>query len=162
MESGSAFGARVYGESGTLGPGQVTVWARETWGVESGIENGGERATKDVLLLLLLLALKVCERVSRKKTQMDCVGSSMSAIKSEEKLARVYDKALSNTLLNTSKALLVGIAFSAIAFRRKTWPIALSTGVGLGMSYSDCTQYCLLFNCLICFLVISRRSRRTE
>jgi hypothetical protein len=49
--------------------------------------------------------------------------SLKSTLKSEERLAQTYDRCLSNTLLNTSKALLVGIAFSAIAFRRKTWPI---------------------------------------
>ncbi|KXN87167.1 Mitochondrial inner membrane organizing system protein 1, partial [Leucoagaricus sp. SymC.cos] len=34
----------------------------------------------------------------------------------------------------------VGIVASVIFFRRRTWPIALSTGFGAGAAYADCDR----------------------
>ncbi|KAI9146173.1 hypothetical protein BKA69DRAFT_1043355 [Paraphysoderma sedebokerense] len=31
-----------------------------------------------------------------------------------------------------------GIALSVILFRKRTWPIAFSTGIGTGMAYEQC------------------------
>ncbi|KAI6002151.1 hypothetical protein EDD15DRAFT_2361491 [Pisolithus albus] len=37
----------------------------------------------------------------------------------------------------------VGVVASVILFRRRTWPVALSTGFGMGAAYADCDR---LFN----------------
>ncbi|KAG0703587.1 hypothetical protein DFH29DRAFT_998412 [Suillus ampliporus] len=33
-----------------------------------------------------------------------------------------------------------GVVASVILFRRRTWPIALSTGFGMGAAYADCDR----------------------
>ncbi|CAG2214257.1 MINOS1 [Mytilus edulis] len=49
------------------------------------------------------------------------------------------DAELMNNIESTSPSGLgVGIVLSFILFKRKTWPVALGTGFGLGMGYSNC------------------------
>ncbi|KAJ3158059.1 hypothetical protein HDU89_000442 [Geranomyces variabilis] len=64
----------------------------------------------------------------------------VDSITSEEILARKYDRALSNFLVKSSVGASVGIALSFLFFRRRTWPIALGTGAGLGIAYEQCAR----------------------
>ncbi|TPX54499.1 hypothetical protein PhCBS80983_g05893 [Powellomyces hirtus] len=63
-----------------------------------------------------------------------------SVIPSEEILARKYDRALANAAIKAGLGVSVGVGLSFIFFRRKMWPIALSTGFGLGIAYEQCAR----------------------
>lgn len=68
---------------------------------------------------------------------------SKSAIPSEERLAQAYDRCISNTLIKSGFGFCIGVGLSFLLFKRKTWVVGLSTGIGLGTAYSDCVQYVL-------------------
>ncbi|CAG8632307.1 708_t:CDS:2 [Ambispora leptoticha] len=61
-------------------------------------------------------------------------------IPSEEILNEKWDKCISNFLVKTGIGLSVGIIASALIFRKRTWPIAMSTGFGIGVAYADCQR----------------------
>ncbi|CAG8727594.1 16571_t:CDS:2 [Gigaspora margarita] len=52
----------------------------------------------------------------------------------------MWDFCISNLLVKTGIGLSVGIVASALIFKRKSWPIALSTGFGIGVSYAECQK----------------------
>uniref|UniRef100_A0A8C5DPY5 MICOS complex subunit MIC10 n=1 Tax=Gouania willdenowi TaxID=441366 RepID=A0A8C5DPY5_GOUWI len=43
-----------------------------------------------------------------------------------------------NLLLLQATGLGVGIVFSVILFKRRTWPLWFGSGLGLGMGYNNC------------------------
>ncbi|KNE69771.1 hypothetical protein AMAG_14311 [Allomyces macrogynus ATCC 38327] len=61
-------------------------------------------------------------------------------IPSEEVLARKWDRCLSNFLVKAGAATSVGIVTSVLLFRKKTWPVALAAGFGLGVAYEQCQR----------------------
>ncbi|KAJ3040281.1 hypothetical protein HK097_002594 [Rhizophlyctis rosea] len=61
-------------------------------------------------------------------------------LSSEEILSRKWDKCLANHAIKGAVGLSVGIGLSFLFFRRRAWPIGLSTGFGLGMAYDECTK----------------------
>jgi inner membrane organizing system protein 1 len=52
-------------------------------------------------------------------------------------LSTKFDKTVSELIVNTSVGLTVGICASFLLFKRKTWPIALTTGFGIGLTYGE-------------------------
>ncbi|KAF8310407.1 DUF543-domain-containing protein [Clavulina sp. PMI_390] len=64
----------------------------------------------------------------------------MSSTSSENTVAQKYDRCLADLIVKTGLGLGVGIVGSVIFFRRRGWPVALSTGFGAGMSYADCDR----------------------
>ncbi|KAI8922711.1 hypothetical protein BC831DRAFT_474797 [Entophlyctis helioformis] len=61
-------------------------------------------------------------------------------VPSEELLARKWDKCVANFAIKTGAGLTVGIGLSFLFFKRRGWPIGLSTGFGAGIAYSECSQ----------------------
>ncbi|KAJ7217172.1 hypothetical protein GGX14DRAFT_696147 [Mycena pura] len=47
---------------------------------------------------------------------------------------------LADFLVKAGVGFSAGVVLSVILFRRRTWPIALSTGFGAGAAYADCDR----------------------
>ncbi|KAI6115379.1 hypothetical protein EDD16DRAFT_1595298 [Pisolithus croceorrhizus] len=62
---------------------------------------------------------------------------------SENIVNQKYDRCLADLLVKAGVGFGVGVVASVILFRRRTWPVALSTGFGIGAAYADCDR---LFN----------------
>ncbi|EAU83933.1 hypothetical protein CC1G_10338 [Coprinopsis cinerea okayama7 len=59
---------------------------------------------------------------------------------SEDIVGRKYDQCLADLILKTGIGFGAGVVASVILFRRRTWPIALTTGFGAGIAYADCDR----------------------
>ncbi|KAI0292872.1 DUF543-domain-containing protein [Russula brevipes] len=59
---------------------------------------------------------------------------------SEDIVAQKYDRCLADLLVKSGIGFSVGVVASVILFRRRAWPIALSTGFGAGAAYADCDR----------------------
>ncbi|WOO76807.1 MICOS complex subunit MIC10 [Vanrija pseudolonga] len=59
-------------------------------------------------------------------------------VPSEDQIARKFDNCLADLLVNAGVGFGVGVVASVILFRRRGWPVALSTGFGAGVAYSNC------------------------
>jgi len=55
-------------------------------------------------------------------------------------VAQKYDRCLADLLVKSGIGFSVGVIASVILFRRRAWPIALSTGFGAGAAYADCDR----------------------
>ncbi|KAG0307395.1 hypothetical protein BGZ98_000360 [Dissophora globulifera] len=59
---------------------------------------------------------------------------------SEEILSRKWDECISNVIVKSGIGLSVGIVASALIFKKRSWPISVSTGLGLGYALSQCER----------------------
>ncbi|KAJ7085706.1 hypothetical protein B0H15DRAFT_365149 [Mycena belliarum] len=66
--------------------------------------------------------------------------SSTKPPSSEDILGQKYDRCLADFLVKTGVGFSAGVVLSVVLFKRRTWPIALSTGFGAGVSYADCDR----------------------
>ncbi|CAG8452479.1 7071_t:CDS:2 [Paraglomus brasilianum] len=66
--------------------------------------------------------------------------SDLTKPPSEEILNEKWDLCISNFLVKSGIGLSVGIVASALLFKRRTWPMALTTGFGIGVAYADCQR----------------------
>ncbi|KAK0469267.1 uncharacterized protein EV420DRAFT_1493430, partial [Desarmillaria tabescens] len=68
------------------------------------------------------------------------MSSTNKSVSSEDILGQKYDRCLADLLVKAGVGFSVGVVASVILFRRRTWPIALSTGFGAGAAYADCDR----------------------
>ncbi|KAG6828281.1 hypothetical protein H0H92_008553 [Tricholoma furcatifolium] len=66
--------------------------------------------------------------------------SSTKPPSSEDIIGQKYDRCLADFLVKAGVGFSVGVVASVVFFRRRTWPIALSTGFGAGAAYADCDR----------------------
>ncbi|KAF8937238.1 hypothetical protein EDD21DRAFT_368965 [Dissophora ornata] len=59
---------------------------------------------------------------------------------SEEILSRKWDECISNVIVKSGIGLSVGVIASALVFKKRSWPISVSTGLGLGYALSQCER----------------------
>uniref|UniRef100_A0A3B5KQL9 MICOS complex subunit MIC10 n=1 Tax=Xiphophorus couchianus TaxID=32473 RepID=A0A3B5KQL9_9TELE len=57
---------------------------------------------------------------------------------SEKELGKKLDRCLADGVVKLGTGLGLGIVFSVLFFKRRTWPITLFSGAGLGMAYANC------------------------
>ncbi|KAF7199505.1 MICOS complex subunit MIC10 [Nothobranchius furzeri] len=57
---------------------------------------------------------------------------------SEKELGKKWDRCLADGVIKLGTGLGLGIVFSVLFFKRRTWPISLGSGAGLGMAYANC------------------------
>ncbi|XP_018930579.1 MICOS complex subunit MIC10-like [Cyprinus carpio] len=57
---------------------------------------------------------------------------------SEKELGQKWDRCLADCAVKFGTGLGLGIVFSVVFFKRRTWPIVFGTGLGLGIAYSNC------------------------
>ncbi|EIW79637.1 DUF543-domain-containing protein [Coniophora puteana RWD-64-598 SS2] len=65
---------------------------------------------------------------------------SQKPTSSENIVSQKYDRCLADLLVKAGVGFGVGVVASVILFRRRTWPIALTTGFGAGAAYADCDR----------------------
>ncbi|CAO3695046.1 unnamed protein product [Rhizopus stolonifer] len=63
--------------------------------------------------------------------------STENKIPSEEILAQKWDCTISNFVVKTGLGISIGIVASALLFKKRSWPIALTTGWSFGDAYAD-------------------------
>ncbi|KAK0205249.1 hypothetical protein DFS33DRAFT_1326855 [Desarmillaria ectypa] len=68
------------------------------------------------------------------------MSSTNKPVSSEDILGQKYDRCFADLLVKAGVGFSVGVVASVILFRRRTWPIALSTGFGAGAAYADCDR----------------------
>ncbi|KAI9264918.1 hypothetical protein BDA99DRAFT_507232 [Phascolomyces articulosus] len=60
-----------------------------------------------------------------------------SKVPSEDLLSHKWDRVISNFVVKTGLGLSAGIVASALLFKKRSWPIAITTGWGFGVAYAD-------------------------
>ncbi|GHJ88811.1 hypothetical protein NliqN6_5213 [Naganishia liquefaciens] len=64
--------------------------------------------------------------------------AAIAPVPSEDIVARKFDTCVADFIVNTGIGFSVGVVSSVLLFRRRGWPVALSTGFGAGVAYQNC------------------------
>ncbi|XP_026965743.1 MICOS complex subunit MIC10 isoform X1 [Sagmatias obliquidens] len=57
---------------------------------------------------------------------------------SDSELGRKWDRCLADAVVKIGTGFGLGLVFSLTFFKRRMWPLAFGSGMGLGMAYSNC------------------------
>ncbi|CAE6476748.1 unnamed protein product [Rhizoctonia solani] len=68
------------------------------------------------------------------------MSSAPSKTSSEDIIGQKYDRCVADLIVKSGVGFGVGIVASVLLFRRRGWPVALSTGFGAGAAYADCDR----------------------
>ncbi|KAJ8517171.1 hypothetical protein ONZ45_g5613 [Pleurotus djamor] len=66
--------------------------------------------------------------------------SSTKPVSSEDIVGQKYDRCVADLLVKAGVGFGVGVVASVILFRRRAWPVAMTTGFGAGAAYADCDR----------------------
>ncbi|XP_072334361.1 MICOS complex subunit MIC10 isoform X2 [Scyliorhinus torazame] len=58
--------------------------------------------------------------------------------KAESEITKKAERCMADATLKLGVGFGLGIIFSLIVFKRRSWPITFGTGLGLGMAYANC------------------------
>ncbi|XP_023727197.1 MICOS complex subunit Mic10-like [Cryptotermes secundus] len=65
---------------------------------------------------------------------------AVSATFAEDELGRKWDRCLTDVVLKTGGGLLVGTVLTVLFFKRRSWPVVLGAGFGIGSAYTNCER----------------------
>ncbi|KAG9019364.1 hypothetical protein FRB90_003468 [Tulasnella sp. 427] len=68
------------------------------------------------------------------------MSSSTSRVGSEDVVGKQFDRCLADTIVKVGIGFSVGVVGSVLLFKRRQWPIMLSTGFGAGFAINDCDR----------------------
>ncbi|TCD60207.1 hypothetical protein EIP91_010543 [Steccherinum ochraceum] len=68
------------------------------------------------------------------------MSSASKPTSSENIVSQKYDRCMADLVVKAGVGFGVGVVASVILFRRRAWPVALSTGFGAGAAYADCDR----------------------
>ncbi|XP_062066778.1 MICOS complex subunit MIC10-like [Lepus europaeus] len=57
---------------------------------------------------------------------------------SKSDIGRKWDQCMADAVVKIGTGFGLGVVFSLTFFKRKSWPLAFGSGIGLGMAYSNC------------------------
>ncbi|KAJ7594370.1 hypothetical protein C8J56DRAFT_926604 [Mycena floridula] len=66
--------------------------------------------------------------------------SPPKATSTEDILGQKYDRCVADFLVKAGVGFGAGVLASVVLFKRRPWPIFLSTGFGAGAAYADCDR----------------------
>ncbi|XP_054087761.1 MICOS complex subunit MIC10-like [Zeugodacus cucurbitae] len=59
----------------------------------------------------------------------------------EDDVGKRVDRCFTDALIKGSTGLLVGVSFSLLLLKRKTWPLLIGAGFGVGVAFKTCERH---------------------